>query len=366
MKNCIYIADLFLPNNSAYSTHVLKMCDALSIKSKNVNLLIYNYLSKITFQEIKKKYLFSSKNKFGIIAIRKDKKKINFFGRIIFGYCAASYSKKIIKPIIITRSFYASLFLTMFKKNHFLEIHNEIKGLTKLLFIYFGFINSKFITKKIFISNKLSNIYNSKNHIILHDAVDVKNFNKFKPIKRIRNIGYVGSLYDGRGIDIILKLSKSNPDLIFTIIGKKKNDKIRNINLNIYKNLKILNFVDYSKIPNLLSTFDVLLMPYKKNVFVKAKNLNTADYCSPLKMFDYLAAGKLIISSKLSGINEILKNNTNSIIVEDDDILSWEKAINNVKKLKITSINRISNNAYNTSKKNTWIKRVNKIFNIRK
>ena len=102
-----------------------------------------------------------------------------------------------------------------------------------------------------------------------------------------------------------------------------------------YKNLKILNFVEYSKIPNLLSTFDVLLMPYKKNVFVKAKNLNTADYCSPLKMFDYLAAGKLIISSKLSGINEILKNNTNSIIVEDDDILSWEKAINNVKKLKI-------------------------------
>ena len=83
-------------------------------------------------------------------------------------------------------------------------------------------------------------------------------------------------------------------------------------------------------------------------------------------MFDYLAAGKLIISSKLSGINEILKNNTNSIIVEDDDILSWEKAINNVKKLKITSINRISNNAYNTSKKNTWIKRVNKIFNISK
>ena len=176
----------------------------------------------------------------------------------------------------------------------------------------------------------------------------------------------MGSLYDGRGIDIILKLSKSNPDLIFTIVGKKKNDKIRNINLNKYKNLKILNFVDYSKIPNLLSTFDVLLMPYKKNVFVKAKNLNTADYCSPLKMFDYLAAGKLIISSKLSGINEILKNNTNSIIVEDDDILSWEKAINNVKKLKITSINRISNNAYNTSKKNTWIKRVNKIFNISK
>ena len=61
MKNCIYIADLFLPNNSAYSTHVLKMCDALSIKSKNVNLLIYNYLSKITFKEIKKISFFFKK-----------------------------------------------------------------------------------------------------------------------------------------------------------------------------------------------------------------------------------------------------------------------------------------------------------------
>ena len=37
---------------------------------------------------------------------------------------------------------------------------------------------------------------------------------------------------------------------------------------------------------------DVLLMPYEKTVRVNSENLNTAKYCSPLKMFDYLASKK--------------------------------------------------------------------------
>ena len=41
---------------------------------------------------------------------------------------------------------------------------------------------------------------------------------------------------------------------------------------------------------------------------INANNINTANYCSPLKMFDYLASGRIIISSKLDGICEVLKH----------------------------------------------------------
>ena len=49
-------------------------------------------------------------------------------------------------------------------------------------------------------------------------------------------------------------------------------------------------------------------MPYANQVFVRSKSLNTADYCSPLKMFDYLASGKflpgVILQMEISYIKE--------------------------------------------------------------
>ena len=56
-------------------------------------------------------------------------------------------------------------------------------------------------------------------------------------------------------------------------------------------------------------------MPYEEKVMVNSKSLNTSKYMSPLKMFDYLAAGKIIISSNQK-LREILKNNYNCFIVK--------------------------------------------------
>ena len=75
-------------------------------------------------------------------------------------------------------------------------------------------------------------------------------------------------------------------------------------------------------------------MPYEKKVFIRAKNINTADYCSPLKMFDYLASGKIIISSNLNGISEVIKNGYNGYLVNNFNMSSWEKNKRNYKKNK--------------------------------
>ena len=55
-------------------------------------------------------------------------------------------------------------------------------------------------------------------------------------------------------------------------------------------------------------------MPFEKNVYVNSKNLNTAKYMSPLKMFEYLASGRIIISSNIKVLKEVL-NKKNSIIL---------------------------------------------------
>ena len=48
-------------------------------------------------------------------------------------------------------------------------------------------------------------------------------------------------------------------------------------------------------------------MPYQKKISVLIKNSNVESYFSPLKMFDYMAAGKIIIASDLKVYSTFLK-----------------------------------------------------------
>ena len=95
----------------------------------------------------------------------------------------------------------SSFFLSIFKVYHFLEIHHELRGLTKFIFVNLNFLNSKYINKVVFISKTLSKLFNTKNFIILHDAVDLEILQKQTTLN-IKNIGYVGSFYT----DVVLKI----------------------------------------------------------------------------------------------------------------------------------------------------------------
>ena len=129
-----YIAETSLDNRSAYTHHVIKMCDAFCIKNSKTTLIIPFINKKITFKKIKKNFLLTSKKKFLIKTILNFKVS-NFLTRILFGYKAANYLSKNCPELIITRSFISSIFFTFFKINHFLEIHSEFRGLTKFLMI---------------------------------------------------------------------------------------------------------------------------------------------------------------------------------------------------------------------------------------
>ena len=117
--------------------------------------------------------------------------------------------------------------------------------------------------------------------------------------------------------------------------------------------------------PAILAKSDVLLMPYANKVFVKAKNLNTANYCSPLKMFDYLAAGKIILSSKLDGICEVLKHKKNAIIIKEYTLDDWSETFNDLLKHKYNLI-KIQNGSIKTAKQYSWNQRVLKIMKANK
>ena len=363
INNVFYIADLSLPSLRAYTIHVIKMVDNFNYFASHVELLIHHHSKNFNINQLEKDFMMLSKQLFCIKKFLNTNKN-NFFSRLAFGYLSANYLKDK-KGLIITRSFMCSFFLILFKKKHFLEIHHDLRGLTKFLFLNLNFISSKFIIKLIFITKSLQKYFNNYDikSIVLADAVELNNFKKVKLKSKVKNIMYIGSFYKGRGIDLILNIAQKLKNKNFLLYGKRKNDVI-DVNYIKLKNVKIFDLIKYSKVPLNLIKADILLMPYSlSGVSINSLgNDDTSKFASPIKMFEYLASGVPFISSDMSVLKEILLDKTNCIIAKDNSIEEWVKAIELLESNLILR-KKIVRNALICASKNTWFLRTKAIVN---
>ena len=354
-----YISELNIPNKSAYSIHVMKMCEAFSKLGYKTNLFTINSknVTKI-FKDYNINY------KFNIISIFDNLKKLNFLFRIIFSIkILLKNSKDSDKKIIyLSRSIIFALFASVLKKNIILELHHEISGLSKFLYFLLKYLRLIENLKYIFLHKNLKDFYKiePKNNIVLDDATNIENFKQNKDRKLKNTCVYIGSFFEGKGVEQIYRLAQQNKNINFHIYGEKKYLK----NKKKEKNLKVFDYISYSKIPLVLSKYEVALMPYQKKVRGRA-SIWLEKYMSPLKMFDYLAAKMVIIASDLYVYKHILKNNSNCKLVRVNDDKEWSRNIN--LHLNRNKKNKnLKKNAFLTAKKYTWDKRCLKIVSFTK
>lgn len=357
-----YIAEINLPSKSAYAVHVFQMCNALAKAKKKVVLLV-PYVRKSLLKKIKKEY--GIRYNFEIKSVFSAKKELNFFSRILFGkICLKVIKKKKQKPFIISRSIISSLILANNNIFNYLEIHHELKSFTKFFFSLFQNTNKKKFLKYILINKYLLNYFNfkKKDYLILDDAVNLELFRP-KNKKIIENTcAYFGSLTSGKGLEIIKDISIKLKNINFHIFGDLKLLNSNFSYLKKQKNLKFFNHLKYNQIPATMNKYNVLIMPYLKTVSVRSNNLDTGKYMSPLKLFEYLACGKIILASRLDVYSHILKNNYNSILIPSDKPEIWVNKIFQVFK-DIKKYKYLKNNSLKSAKKYTWDFRVKKIFN---
>ncbi len=359
-KDLIYVTETSLPTKSANIINSLKFCDSLSNYYDVKFFVPNNSLDNIQIEKI-----YNLKNKIEFINL--TKKDINNFRSRIF-FCLKVFLKIIFekKPkIILGRSIISSLFLTFFNIKNTLELHHKPQSFSKIFFDLILLLPQKkklnliLINKSLIIELKLSNM----NCIVLDDGADCLNYTSNRNIKtRVKRCIYVGSFYKGKGIEIIDKLSKMMPKVQFHLYGDIKTLNYK-INYCFNKNIKFFNYVTYNKIQNILKNYELALMPFQDKINARSQNLEISNYISPLKMFDYLSAGKILIATNLKAYKHILKNNTNSFLLSNKDISLWMKLIYKILK-KPENFTRIKINAFNTAKKYSWDKRAKSFFNF--
>ncbi len=362
-----YLATANIPSKSANSLQIIKMCEALSLLGHEVNLFIPNY---DTIEVSTYKY-YDLKKKFPIIRVGNKIKKINKINNFFLPLKIVFQSlKKNKNQIYITRNLVISFFLILLKKKHIFELHDDLYIFgKKIAFTYsiFNLINSKYISKVVFITHSLKKFitkkygYNKNNFEIIPDATEIKNFEKLKNKRRLR-IGYIGSVYKSRGIETVINLAKRDHKNDYFIYGGSKSD-LEKIRFKISRNNTFLHSqVSYKKIKKILIKMDVLLLPYTKKVTVSGDIGNIYNFMSPMKMFDYLGSGKIIISSNIPVLKEILKDKKNSILIKNFlNVQSWLFEINKLKFNKYRNY-LLCKNAFDTGTKHTWKKRAEKIL----
>lgn len=147
------------------------------------------------------------------------------------------------------------------------------------------------------------------------------------------NVGYVGQIYPGKGMEIVLPLALACPWADFHIVGGSEQDIDHwRAKAGSARNLTFHGFVPHARTGSYLAAFDVVLAPYQRVVRGAGNDVaNLADWMSPLKAFEYMAHGKAIVASDLPVLREILTHDETAILVPPDDATAWIRALNALK-----------------------------------
>jgi len=125
------------------------------------------------------------------------------------------------------------------------------------------------------------------------------------------------------------------------------------------KNVILTGFVPNAELPRYQAACDVLLMPYQRQVAASSGG-DISRYLSPMKLFEYLACERPIVSSDLPVLREVLHAG-NSILLPCDDTDAWVSAL---QKLEIDAglRQRLATQARLDAQQYTWEARAEKIL----
>jgi glycosyltransferase involved in cell wall biosynthesis len=130
-----------------------------------------------------------------------------------------------------------------------------------------------------------------------------------------RIVCHAGHLYPGRGVEETLEALTSLPDVLLVLIGGTPEDinriRAQAAGRDLCDRVRFEGTVPNGKVPLYLWAADALIMPYTTRTA-------TARAMSPLKMFEYMAAGRPIVATDFPSVREVLRHEENALLVAPD------------------------------------------------
>ena len=329
----VYFSHSRIPSREANSLHVIFMASAFAEMGFDVTLVSWpvGNRSELSPDELSEQYGVAGK------IIHKHYKQLKIPGVSYVAAIAAAVNARLNgTDIVIGRNLRPCFFAALLRQKVIYETHQPLKDMPWLDRVFFHVLaKSKFCIGVVTISKPLAEILNREHNfdstplIVAGDAANpVKTGQPLTLNGPFRlHIGYIGSLYEGRGIDMILDMARALPDFCFNIVGGHEHDiKYWSEHHNTPKNIVFHGFLSAPSAEKIRCACDILIAPYQQNTKVPG-GTNTARWMSPMKLFEYMAAGKPIICSDFPVLHEILEHEKTALFVKPSDHKAWISAI---------------------------------------
>jgi len=364
--NILAIAGSTIPSDTANSLQVMKACQALAQIGHEVTLLVPG--SKDTSIDLQKHYG---------LQVDFPIEWLSSSSRRMFTWEAVRRARLLKADLIYSWFPQSAVFGLLHGLPVMFEVHLQPTGFFGPLW-HRAFAKVHGRKRLASITHALVNILEHDFHmrfsleevVITPNGVDLERFAALPdPVTARRQIGFreaptvmcTGHLYAGRGAELFLSLAKSIPQAQFVWVGGRPED------IKAWKqkaesdNVTFTGFIPNRDLPLYQTAADILLMPYSRSIMGSSGTADSASVASPMKMFEYMAAGRAIVSANLPVIREVL-NEKNAVFCEPDDIEEWRLKI---KSLLGTEPRRIElgKQARRDVEGYTWVARARKIMN---
>ncbi len=375
--NIVAIAGSTIPSDTANSIQVMKACSAIAQLGHTITLIVpENPQSKI---ENRKSEIVGLKSHYGL-QTDFPIEWLSSPSRRWFTWQSVRRAR-VLKPDLIYTWFpQSAVFALVSGLPVIFEIHIQPAGLLgptwhRALAKLPGRRRLVLITRALV--NMLERDYKMRlkpdEVVIAPNGVDLERFAHLPdPVVARRQVGLraaltvmcTGHLYAGRGVDLFLSLAQSIPHAHFVWVGGRPEDIAiwnQRAESQDISNITFTGFIPNGDLPHYQAAADILLMPYSHSIMGSSGTADSASVASPMKMFEYMAAGRAIVTSDLPVIREVL-NEKNAVFCKPDEVGDWrleiEKLLDNEeRRAKLGNQARLDVEGY------TWLARAQRILN---
>jgi glycosyltransferase involved in cell wall biosynthesis len=330
----IYVHNAPIPSIAANAVQVAKMCSAFQQIGMDTTLVAPGGMLGSS-EEIRATYgLATAINVQGVPQLPVPGREL------IFGAVVGRRYGKVPGTLFYTRSVAIAYSLARTRNDVILELHGPVSSMRERLRRRFSrLVGSPRLACLVVISNALRrNILESfpevHNRIcVAHDGADsVSSRTPPRMLSGSFKVGYVGQLYPGKGMEIISAVAPLSSQSTFHIIGgSTDNIKYWRDKLQGQANVLFHGHVPHADTQSYISAMDVMIAPYSRVVRgVGGGDVNLADWMSPLKLFEYMAAGKAIVTSDLPVLREIVLHEHEAILCDPDKPERWAEVLNDL------------------------------------
>jgi len=170
---------------------------------------------------------------------------------------------------------------------------------------------------------------------------------------------YAGHLYAWKGVDLFIQALAQVPEVKGLIVGGHAAEpdlarvKRLAMDLGLIDRVTFTGLVPPAMVPGLLANAMMLVLPNPASAI-------STRFTSPLKLFEYMAAGRAIVASDLPSIREVLDDGKTALLVEPGSAAAIAMALRALAADRVLA-ERLARAAFHEAAGYTWSRRAERL-----